>query len=183
MKHKLLAEAFCAIALGWSGCRQSTPRDASPQSAVLIEETVAVQTSKPDSTSERSATPPVARGAPPQGVAPSEVIPWPPVKERRVLSVGMVLDSVGLVGAHVRVWGTCQRRGAGVAFGAPPVSRSDWELAGTSRGVWVSGRRPPRCTIEAGANMLDTIAAVVRTDAPRMLDGSTRTRRYLVLGG
>jgi hypothetical protein len=101
----------------------------------------------------------------------------------RVLTVRQALDSAGLVGKSVRVEGRCLRLGAAVAFGPPPVTRSDWELGGDGRAIYVVGPRPPGCPTDADAQSTTIIEATVRSDTlpPRGTRAAT-PRRYLATG-
>lgn len=125
--------------------------------------------------------PTVRPGAPRSGAANRQPVPAPTQKERAALSLIELLDAPSLAGTVVTVRGTCLRRGAGSAQGAPPLTRSDWELGAHGQAVWVSGPRPQSCPIESGSTGSAEVSGLVRVDTLRMMDGSMRPRVYLVL--
>ena len=125
--------------------------------------------------------PPVQPGAPANEAVNPRPIAVPGKKQQAVLTVGELVRDVSLAGAVVTVRGTCLRRGAGQADGAPPLTRSDWELGEDGRAVWVSGPRPPNCPAESGATASGIASGIVQVDTLRMLDGSERPRVYMVL--
>jgi len=104
----------------------------------------------------------------------------PGEQEPVTLTVKEVTNSSWQAGGLVSVRGTCLRRGAGQAVGAPPLTRSDWELGEDSVAVWVSGPRPPDCTAETGATVSMTVDGVVALDTLRTMDGDRLPRVYLV---
>ena len=96
-------------------------------------------------------------------------------------NVSELVEAPRLSGTVVMVCGTCLRRGAGQAQGAPPLTRSDWELGSGRQGLWVSGPRPADCPAETGATDSSLTKALVQADTLRMLDGTERVRVYLLL--
>jgi hypothetical protein len=92
------------------------------------------------------------------------------------LSVASFLDRSLNAGQHVQITGTCldQFHTRGSA-GPPPVSRSDWQLAGGTQVVYVVGRMPLACS----AGPL-TLAGTVGIDTTVVL-GRRAARRFLVL--
>jgi hypothetical protein len=93
------------------------------------------------------------------------------------LTVASFLDRAIDAGQRVEVTGTCiDQFHAGAGAGAPPVSRSDWQLASGTRVVYVVGRMPTSCATEAAT----TISATVGVDTT-IIAGKARPRRYLVI--
>jgi hypothetical protein len=125
--------------------------------------------------------PTIRPGAPPNEAVDPRPIAVPGNKQKAVLSVSELGRDASLTGTVVTVRGTCLRRGAGQAEGAPPLTRSDWELGEDGRAVWVSGPRPPDCPAESGAKVSGVARGLVQVDTLRMLDGTERPRVYMVV--
>ena len=125
--------------------------------------------------------PTVKAGAPSHGGEDPRSVPIPDKKRAAVVSVDELLDNTSLVGTVVSVWGRCLRRGAGQAQGAPPLTRSDWELGSGVRAVWVSGPRPAGCPAESGARDSSLVKGLAQADTLRMFDGTEQLRMYLLL--
>ena len=92
------------------------------------------------------------------------------------LSVASFLDRALNAGQHVQIAGTCldQFHTRGSA-GPPPVSRSDWQLAGGNHVVYVVGRMPLACSTGS-----PTLAGSVGIDTT-VVAGRRTARRFLVL--
>jgi hypothetical protein len=183
----MLALGSLAIYLLLVGCGPAPRSGAETEGAApnprQPHSTVSARPTSADSVAGRRDTQPrpprVDPGAPP--VRGADARPIPTVgKKQGTLEVSF-LDST-LVGMSVPVRGTCLRRGAGVAVGAPPLTRSDWELGDGQAAVWVSGERPSGCSVESGSSVPTTVHALVQLDTLRMFDGTTRIRLYLVAG-
>ena len=100
---------------------------------------------------------------------------------REPLTVREVLAPTVRVGDRVRVTGQCRGYSARSTLGTPPVSRSDWELAGDGAAVWVNGALPDGCSVSEGSEAPTTIDARVAEDTLRALGPRGATpRRYLV---
>lgn len=125
--------------------------------------------------------PTVRPGPPTAGAANPRPIPTPREKPKTLLSVAEVLDNPPRTGTVVSVRGTCLRRGAGLAQGGPPLTRSDWELGTADRAIWISGPRPVDCPVGTGATGPSLVRGLVQVDTLRMLDGTERPRVYLVM--
>ena len=88
-----------------------------------------------------------------------------------------------LVGRTVRVTGRCLGYGVVRAYGPPPRTRSDWQLASGDAAIWVTGQRPAECSATEGSAHDDTIIALVIEDTVRILSSDAgRPRRYLRRG-
>jgi hypothetical protein len=106
-----------------------------------------------------------------------------PVKARRddtkppaLLTVASFLDRPLDVGQRIQITGTClDQFHANASAGAPPVSRSDWQLTNGSQVVYVVGRMPASC-IPGPA----TISASVAIDTT-LIAGQRRPRRFLTI--
>jgi hypothetical protein len=92
------------------------------------------------------------------------------------LSVASFLDRSLNAGRRVQITGTCldQFHTRGSA-GPPPLSRSDWQLAGGNQVVYVIGRMPLACS--AGSL---TLTGTVGIDST-VIAGRRAPRRFLVL--
>jgi hypothetical protein len=114
-----------------------------------------------------------AAGAPEGSVRPKPPPPLHTVRE--------VLDSGALVGQRIRVAGRCLGYGGKLAQGAPPRTRSDWQLESDGVAVYVVGALPPGCSATEGAQDTVTITATVVEDTlPALGGGPARPRRYLM---
>jgi hypothetical protein len=143
--------------------------------------TVLADTASDSVVDTSSARRPAVRPGAPTNEALDRPIPVPGKKQKAALSVNELLDNVSVAGTVVTVRGTCLRRGVGRAQGAPPLTRSDWELGDGTKAVWVSGPRPVDCPAESGAKDSSMVRGLVQADTLRMFDGSEQVRVYLVV--
>lgn len=96
-------------------------------------------------------------------------------------SIATILASSALVGQRVRVTGRCLGYGKPVAVGAPPRTRSDWQLEAEDVAIYVTGRLPAGCSPTGGSTQATTILALVAEDTLAARAGRPATpRRYLV---
>lgn len=99
------------------------------------------------------------------------------------ITVRELLARRDLVGREIDVTGRCLRIDSKAAFGPPPVTRSDWQLADagdSTVAVWVSGARPADCDYAGSSASVLTVRATVAADSVRQLEGVAVARRYLV---
>lgn len=93
-------------------------------------------------------------------------------------TIEQIVASDSLVGRQVRVAGTCLTMASMRPIGAPPRTRSDWQLATKTAAIYVVGPIPPTCA--SGEPM--TIVARVGEYSPPSIGGDTPPRRrYLIL--
>ncbi len=97
-------------------------------------------------------------------------------------TVHEVLTRASLTGTRVQVRGTCLGYSTPtVAAGAPPLTRSDWQLEEQGEAVWVTGPMPAGCSATQPAAAPSTISALVAQDTLPGLGGKPGVvRRYLV---
>jgi hypothetical protein len=107
---------------------------------------------------------------------PSTRIPVTASSKGTETTVAELVASDALVGRIVRVAGRCFLDTPALAPGAPPRTRSDWQLAMNGQALFVTGPRPDQC----GENSPEhTITARVAEDTIRAV-GRAIPRRYLV---
>lgn len=96
-------------------------------------------------------------------------------------TVAGVLTGPDLNGKSVRITGTCLGyRVPPVAVGAPPRTRSDWQLESAGQAIYVTGPLPAGCSATEGSSTPVTILATVREDTLAALGGNPPVpRRYL----
>lgn len=112
---------------------------------------------------------PAANGAPPAGGA-----------EPKHVTVHDVLTMPALAGKVVAVKGRCLGYSAPtVAMGAPPVTRSDWQLEEAGEAVWVTGPLVAGCSSTVPAESSSVIVALVAQDTVG-LGGTRVVRQYLI---
>ncbi|HXE58532.1 MAG TPA: hypothetical protein VNK43_11080, partial [Gemmatimonadales bacterium] len=97
-------------------------------------------------------------------------------------TVRELIQSSRLVGRRVMVTGRCLGyRVPPVAVGAPPRTRSDWQLEDGGIAIYVTGPLPAGCSATAGSPKVDTLVALVSEDTlPSLAGRPAATRRYLV---
>lgn len=97
------------------------------------------------------------------------------------VSVHDVLTTPSLVGKAVEVNGRCLGYSVPtVAKGAPPATRSDWQLEDQGEAVWVNGPMPQGCTATTPAESASTVSAVVAQDTlPSLGTQKGQARQYL----
>lgn len=97
-------------------------------------------------------------------------------------TVHALLASAALVGRTVSVNGRCLGYSTPtVAKGAPPVTRSDWQLEDQGEAIWVTGPLPDGCTSTTPAATAGAVLAIVAEDTLPGLGGAPAVpRRYLV---
>ena len=112
---------------------------------------------------------PAANGTPPAGGA-----------RPKNVTVHDVLTRPELAGTLVAVNGRCLGYSAPtVAMGAPPVTRSDWQLEEAGEAVWVTGPLVAGCSSTVPAERASVIVAEVAQDTVGL--GAVRVvRQYLV---
>lgn len=97
-------------------------------------------------------------------------------------TVHEVLTRPSLTGRLVQVRGTCLGYSTPtVAAGAPPATRSDWQLEDQGEAVWVTGALPTGCSATQPAAAPSTITALVAQDTLPGLGGRPGVaRRFLI---
>jgi hypothetical protein len=124
-------------------------------------------------------TPPASPSGGPQPSLPDPVVPH---TAKAGLEVSTFLQATFKSGDEVTLHGRCLRIDALAAFGPPPRSRSDWQLADVSdstKALWVAGPRPTDCTSAASSAAAMTLRARVAVDTVNALNGSPVVRRYV----
>jgi hypothetical protein len=161
---------------------QGTQSSASDSQSLVTPPQLGTVASKPNTTTAGKQIGP-RRPTVGESTSTTHTIATIPAKARRdeatsadTLSVASFLDRSLNAGQHVQVAGACldQFHTRGSA-GPPPVSRSDWQLAGGTRVVYVVGRMPMSCS--AGS---PTLTGTVGIDTAVVL-GRRAPRRFLVL--
>ncbi len=97
-------------------------------------------------------------------------------------TVHAVLTTPSLVGRLVEVNGRCLGYATPtLAKGAPPVTRSDWQLEDKGEAIWVSGPLPAGCTSTTPAAAPGLVTATVAQDTLPGLGGQPAApRQYLI---
>jgi hypothetical protein len=96
-------------------------------------------------------------------------------------SIRQLVESDAWNGRDVFVTGRCLGYPSGQAVGPPPVTRSDWLLAGDSAVIYVTGPLPSGCTATGGSTNSTTVHARVAQDTlPTLGTQPAKPRRYLV---
>lgn len=97
-------------------------------------------------------------------------------------TVHALLTTPALVGRTVEVNGRCLGYSAPtIARGAPPLTRSDWQLEDKGEAIWVSGPLPAGCTSTTPATAPGLVTAIVAQDTLPGLGGqSAMPWQYLV---
>lgn len=96
-------------------------------------------------------------------------------------TVRQLVQSDAWNGREVFVAGRCVGYPSGQAAGPPPVTRSDWLLAGDSAVIYVTGPLPSGCTATGGSTDQTTQHARVAQDTlPALGNQPAKPRRYLV---
>jgi hypothetical protein len=122
---------------------------------------------------------------------PADSVPSPPPAgmaeqvpaggKEPVRTVRELLASDADVGRTVRVAGRCAGYSTPLAEGAPPLTRSDWQLEDEGVAIYVSGPLPAGCSATGGSQARSTIVAQVAQDTmPAAGDRPAAPRRYLV---
>ncbi len=97
-------------------------------------------------------------------------------------TVHAILTTPALVGRVVEVTGRCLGYAAPtIAKGAPPLTRSDWQLEDRGEAVWVSGPLPAGCTSTVPATAAGPITATVSQDTLPGLGGQAPSPRQYLL--
>jgi hypothetical protein len=97
-------------------------------------------------------------------------------------TVHALLQSPALVGRTVEVNGRCLGYSSPtIARGAPPLTRSDWQLEDNGEAIWVSGPLPQGCTSTTPATAPGLVTALVAQDTLPGLGGQAASpRQYLI---
>lgn len=95
-------------------------------------------------------------------------------------TIAGVLRGASRIGDTVTVTGTCIGLDAGKAVGAPPLTRSDWQVSDGTQAIWVTGVAPSGCRLGESQQPQLTLHGIVRQDTlPRLGTGNVRTRYFL----
>lgn len=97
-------------------------------------------------------------------------------------TVHALLTTPSLVGRIVEVKGRCLGYSTPtIARGAPPVTRSDWQLEDNGEAIWVTGSLPEGCTSTTPAAGPGPVTATVAQDTVPGLGGQAAApRQYLI---
>ncbi len=97
-------------------------------------------------------------------------------------TVHALLTTPSLVGRTVEVNGRCLGYSSPtIAKGAPPLTRSDWQLEDQGEAIWVSGPLPAGCTSTIPATAPGLVTATVAQDTLPGLGGQAAlARQYLI---
>ena len=168
------ATIIVAVLVGLSGCRRT--------------ETAAVGSAANDATMSApaiTASPGVTTQSATAPAQPPRVADTPQkAAASQANSVASTTASSASDGAVVILRGLCLPRAAHIAFGAPPRTRSDWQLGDlrdSTSALWVSGPRPSGCSPEQGGSGPVAIQGTLATDTVKMLSGPPTLLRFVLL--
>lgn len=166
----------CVMAISCGGdpdVKQSTSTEEPVASSPVVTEADSVSTDTTPPVRVPPVVPAPAGAGGAQQAAAADSIPLVPIQN---IANGGVEP-----GTRVRVQGTCLGYSRILAGGPQPRTRSDWQLAADSVGLWVVGPYPPGCSGTVPSATPGIYDATVAVDTVPGLGGTPARRRFYLV--